>query len=122
MYRVLWELPEPSSTRVGAEMRVLRGRSQTLSIEYPYAVVEIAFEGVEQSVCTHVTSLRRRALDAQDRLVELLYSRWRASAQKHFNGKDPTKLRHLRVCLHGGPCYDLVCTGYTHRVRCEGLR
>jgi hypothetical protein len=120
--RILWELPEPSQTRIDAAMTVLRGRTQALSIQYPYAVVEIIFEGVEQFLCTHITSFGEHATTAQDRVVELLRSKWLMTVHDRYQGKDPSKLRHLRVCLSGGPCYDLVCTGFTHKVRCEGLR
>ena len=73
------------------------------------------FGGVESFRVTYHHSCTLDMIDAYDRVVELPETGWLAEVQQQLrHAGDPTDgLRHLRIFLDDGPCYEFICRTFT---------
>jgi hypothetical protein len=72
----------------------------------------LSFEGTELFSCTYLTSLTAEMIQlAYGKLVDLGKTELlnRTSIKSKKNG-----LRHLMICFDDGPCYEVVCKGFSH--------
>lgn len=78
----------------------------------------LIFGGVESFRVTYHHSCTLEMIDAYDRVVELPESVWldevRRQLQSHRDSSDG--LRHLRIYLDDGPCYEFICRSFRAEV------
>jgi hypothetical protein len=126
MAHELWRLPVASTTLLkGAVFMPLSGRRCDLCFDLEGPKGEptkkrLRFDGVEAYKCTYLTSLGVEMIEAAyDRLVDLGATPWLAELSKRYERYweirrvAPLELRHLMVCFDDGPCYELICTGFS---------
>jgi hypothetical protein len=74
---------------------------------------DFSFEGTEPFTGTYLTSVTTEMIrSAYGKLVDLGQTELRtqiASKKK--------ELRHLMICFDDGPCYEVVCTSFSHLKR-----
>ncbi|MBR0975232.1 hypothetical protein [Bradyrhizobium japonicum] len=123
MTATLWEVPVPptqvESTRIEQlPKRITRLAISLVVLRDDVDVVEyhdLSFEGTELFKCTYLTSLTREMIrSAYGKLVDLgrteLWSQIADRSQKE-------NIRHLMICFDDGPCYEVVCTSFSHLKR-----
>jgi hypothetical protein len=119
----LWEIPVPSTQVETTRIEQLPKRLTRLAISLVVLrddvdVVEyhdLSFEGTELFKCTYLTSLTVEMIrSAYGKLVDLGQTELRAQIAGRSQKKD---IRHLMICFDDGPCYEVVCTSFSHLER-----
>lgn len=123
MTATLWEVPVPPTQVESTGIEQLPKRITRLAISLVVLrddvdVVEyhnLSFAGTELFKCTYLTSLTPEMIrSAYGKLVDLgrteLWSRIADRSQKE-------NIRHLMICFDDGPCYEVVCTSFSHSKR-----
>lgn len=117
MASVLWTMPVPSSGNLESrELRILPKRVCEVCLGYEdgegqFVNCILRFIDVEAFKCTYLALLSVEMIEsAYDCLVDLGKSAWLSEAanQAQSLGR-PLDLRHLRLCLDDGPCYEFLC-------------
>lgn len=131
MNETLWEIPVPpnlveTTTIEQLPKRVTRLAISLVTLKDDVDVIEyhdLHFEGTELFICTYLTSLTpEMAQSAYGRLVDLgctdlrmqVSARIQQSSAARFQKRD---IRHLMICFDDGPCYEILCTGFSHSRR-----
>ncbi|MBL9171545.1 MAG: hypothetical protein JNN07_27685 [Verrucomicrobiales bacterium] len=124
MNQALWEMPVSSSALTrGPNFSILLKRECELSF---YVEADdgdkkagIVFDGVEAYKCTHMTARSVEMIhSAYDKLVRLEDSSWltevKANSAEYYAKRQltPKELQHLMIRFDGGPCYEVICTGF----------
>lgn len=123
MVTTLWDIPVPATqvettgieqlpkrlTRLAISLVVLRDDVDV--VEYH----DLSFEGTELFKCTYLTSRTAEMIrSAYGKLVDLgrteLWTQIADRSQKE-------DIRHLMICFDDGPCYEVVCTSFSHSKR-----
>ena len=74
----------------------------------------LLFGGVESFRTTYHHSCTREMVDAYDRVVELPQTTWLEEVRQQLVGVGDSAegLRHLRIYLDDGPCYEFICRSF----------
>jgi hypothetical protein len=82
--------------------------------------IAVIFDGVEAYRCTYMTALRVEMIRiAYDQIARLGETDWLTEVRlpvEEFHSRRrtaPPSLQHLMVCFDDGPCYEIICTGFT---------
>jgi len=76
---------------------------------------DLCFEGTELFMCTYLSSLTpEMTRSAYGKLVDLGRTELRTKIAAGSQKKD---IRHLMICFDDGPCYEVVCTSFSHSKR-----
>ena len=122
---ILWKLPGPSSGRLeSVSLQELPGRAYTLRVvcEDDDAILrncEVRFDSVEAFRCWFLPAITVELIEtAYDQLVDMGATSWLQEASHTrerlgFTGS----IRHLRICLDDGPCYEFICRDYSVELR-----
>lgn len=131
MMDTLWEIPVPPTQVEATRIEQLPKRLTRLVISLVVLkdnvdVIEyhdLSFEGTELFMCTYLTSLTLEMIrSAYGKLVDLgcteLRTEIAARMQKRTAGRSQASgIRHLMICFDDGPCYEVVCTSFSHLKR-----
>ena len=123
MTATLWEVPVPPTQVESTRIEQLPKRITRLAISLVVPrddvdVVEyhdLSFEGTELFKCTYLTSLTAEMIrSAYGKLVDLGRTElWSQIADR----SQEANIRHLMICFDDGPCYEVVCTSFSHLKR-----
>ena len=123
MTLTLWEIPVPPTQVETTRIEQLPKRLTRLAISLVVLrddvdVVEyhdLSFEETELFTCTYLTSLTIEMIGtAYGKLVDLGQTELWTQVAGRSQKKD---LRHLMICFDDGPCYEVVCTSFSHLKR-----
>ncbi len=111
---ILAKISQPSSGRSGDSLSVLPKRDYNLSVAHEDAVDELLFRRVEAVRITHYRACNLEMVTAYDRVVDLEESPWLNEVREQLQrANEPlSDLRHLRLYLDDGPCYEFICHGF----------
>lgn len=121
--RTRLELPFTSTGLVGS-VRFNKMPARVCSLEMSYVnddeqtlTLEIIFRGVEAFRSHLGYSISSELIDAYDRLVEVVDSRWLDEIRKNFRdyGLESPLFLHLAIYFDGGPAYELICIDFEAR-------
>lgn len=119
----LWEIPGRTTQVEATRMEQLPKRLTRLAISVvvlrdDIEMVEyhdLSFEGTELFKCTYLTSLVAEMIRlAYGKLVDLGRTELRTQIANRSQKED---IRHLMICFDDGPCYEVVCTSFSHSKR-----
>jgi hypothetical protein len=82
--------------------------------------IRLLFEGVEAYKCTYLFSCAPEMFElAYGKLLDLGATPWLAELSKRYQSycesirSVPHRLKHLMICFDDGPCYEIVCKGFS---------
>ncbi len=113
---VLWKMPTCSSGRFDDRLRQLDRRVVEISIHDGEQPAErLVFGGVESFRVTYHHACTLDMIKAYDRVIELPETPWLAEIRQQLlkAGDSANGLRHLRMYLDDGPCYEFVCRTFS---------
>jgi hypothetical protein len=123
MIVTLWEIPVPPTQVETTRIEQLPKRLTRLAISYvvlkddvdAVEYHDLCFEGTELFMCTYLSSLTpEMTRSAYGKLVDLGRTELRTKIAAGSQKKD---IRHLMICFDDGPCYEVVCTSFSHSKR-----
>lgn len=123
MVTTLWEIPvlatQVEATRIEQLPKRLTRLAMSLLVPKDDADVleyhDLSFEGTELFKCTYLTSLTAEMTrTAYGKLMDLGRTELWTQIADRSQKKD---IRHLMICFDDGPCYEVVCTRYSHLKR-----
>jgi hypothetical protein len=111
------KLSLPSSGRNGELLKILPKRDYLLSVRYEETTDELLFKRVEALRVTHYRACSLEMLAAYD-TVTFMESAWLGEVLKQLQkaGEPVEGLRHLRLYLDDGPCYEFICHDFEFNV------
>ena len=117
----LWKLPVPATALLKSPVfAALPKRRCEISFEFEAdggapTKVRLVFDGVEAYKCTYLTACSADMFNtAYAKLVRLGTTPWLSELLKSYKGTAPAAgLQHLMICFDDGPCYEVVCTGFS---------
>jgi hypothetical protein len=118
----LWTLPVPATALVeGPTFAALPKRQCEISFyiegnDGASTKLSLLFERVEAFKCTYLTSCTAEMFNAAyGKLVRLGATPWLSELLKTYNSSAlaPKTLQHLMICFDDGPCYEIICIGYS---------
>jgi len=114
--KTLARLGFPSSQRVDDRFERLPRRCHVVAVrDSDSDQVELfTFNDVEAVRITYHSACSEDMMLAYDQLVEIYDSEWLTGVKKEFEPLDATGLRHLRLYLDDGPCYEFLCRSAGH--------
>jgi len=112
----LWKMPLCSAGRASDSVWQLPGRDVEVAVSDGDELggvpsERLIFGGVESFRVTYHRSCTPDMSDAYDRVIELSETAWLVEVRVQLLGaNEPTdSLRHLRLYLDDGPCYEFIC-------------
>ncbi len=115
--RVLWELPRRIARDSEVDLLELLGRDVCLRVRRASArPVDIIFTAVEAYRCTYLEARAEEGDAACDKLVDVGQSAWLSEIRSRLARRghgELQALKHLLIALDGGPCYEVICKGFS---------
>jgi hypothetical protein len=116
--KILSRLSFPSSQRLDDHIDRQSKRRCVLSVRDSDTQQEesFAFEDVYAMSVTYHSACSKEMITAYDQLVVIADSEWLRAIQAAVaaSGGRADGLRHYRIYLDGGPCYEFISENYEH--------
>ena len=116
--KTLARLGFPSSQRLVARIEHQPKRQSTVTVSDSDSKKEdkFSFSGIAALTVTYHDACTEEMVRAYDQLVELTDSDWLCETKKKLERtrSSAVGLRHFRLYVDDGPCFDFICEGYEH--------